>query len=133
MYRIFYMIVPFVVMLMSSCHSKDTSNPEEMAALTAKTYYEYLADGKCEAWVDGFYRPDSIPANYREQLVANARMYVGQIRETHKGLVSVGIAGAKVDTAQHVGHVFLVLAFADSVKEEIVVPMVSSGGNWYMR
>ncbi len=105
----------------------------KIAGQTAKIYYEYLINGKYEAYVDGFHQPDSIPANYREQLITNAKMFVGMINEKHNGLKSVSVANAKADTARHVGQAFLLLCFGDSTREEIVVPMEQHHGVWMMR
>ena len=46
---------------------------------------------------------------------------------------SVDIISAKADTAHHVADVFLLLAYGDSTKEQIVVPMVQVDGDWKMR
>ncbi len=121
------------LLAMLSCHRSDGPSQEELAGRAAKIYYEYLRDGNYAAYVDGFYRPDSIPGCYREQLITSAKQYVWQMREDHKGLAAVEIAGAKADTAKHVGHAFLMLCFKDSVREEIVVPMVLHDGNWMLR
>lgn len=99
----------------------------------AKAYYDYLIEGKYEAYIDGFYQPDSIPGSYREQLIVNAKQYAAQMKEDHGGLAAVKVAGAKADTARHTGHAFLVLCFKDSTKEEIVVPMALVEGNWMMK
>ena len=116
-----------------ACRKAERPDPNEVAARTAKLYYDNLVHGNAEAYVDAFYRPDSIPASYRSQLVDAAKMYVAQMAEDHGGLDSVGISGARTDTARHVGHAFLVLCFKDSVKEQIVVPMVLHGGNWMLK
>ena len=121
------------VLSLASCRNAEGPKPEEQAARAAKIYYEYLRDGKYAAYVDGFYRPDSIPPSYREQLIVSAEQYAWQMKQDHKGLDSVGISTAKVDTAKHVGHVFLVLCFKDSVREVIVVPMALHHGNWMLR
>ena len=117
----------------SSCSPAKPQNPNELAVRAAKVYYDYLIAGNFEAYVDGFYRPDSIPGSYREQLIVNAKQYVGQIKDDHSGLAAVHAVSAKTDTARHVGRAFLMLCFGDSTKEEIVVPMVLHGGNWYMK
>ena len=116
-----------------SCRRADGPKPEEIVARAAKVYYGYLLEGKYAAYTDGFYRPDSIPGSYREQLVTSAKQYVWQMKDDHGGLHGVETAGARVDTARHSGHAFLVLCFADSTREEIVVPMVQVHGVWYMR
>lgn len=117
--------------LLQAC--KEAPKAEEMAAQTAKTYYEMLMRGDYDLFVDGTYRPDSIPASYREQLVDNAKMYVGQQQEEHRGIRQVKVAGAQVDTARHRGDVLLVLSYGDSTSEQIVVPMVCQDGVWYMK
>ena len=53
----------------SSCSPAKPQNPNELAVRAAKVYYDYLIAGNFEAYVDGFYRPDSIPGSYREQLI----------------------------------------------------------------
>ena len=123
----------FVTLCMLSCHKTEGQKPEELAGRTAKAYYDYLIEGKYEAYTDGFYQPDSIPGSYREQLIVNAKQYAAQMKEDHGGLAAVKVAGAKADTARHTGHAFLVLCFKDSTKEEIVVPMALVVGNWMMK
>ncbi|MBM6993155.1 MAG: hypothetical protein I3J02_07825 [Prevotella sp.] len=107
--------------------------PDEVAAQAAKTYYDLLIQGKYDQFVDGRYQPDSIPASYREQLLANAKMFVGEQQEAHRGIREVRIANAKADTAHHVANVFLVFVYGDSTNEEILVPMVEHKGVWYTR
>ena len=58
---------------------------------------------------------------------------MGQLKDDHSGLAAVQAISAKTDTARHVGRAFLMLCFADSTKEEIVVPMVLHDGNWYLK
>jgi hypothetical protein len=121
----------FVVMMIVAC----TSSPDEgeVAARAAKEYYGYLLQGNIASFVDGHYRPDSIPDTYREQLITNTKMYVNQQNEEHRGIKDIRIVDTKTDMQKHAANVFLVLSFGDSTSEEIVVPMVESGGVWYLR
>ena len=128
-----YLLSALFILVLASCSKPAEPKPEEVAGRAAKAYYDYLIQGKYDAYVDAFYRPDSIPAIYREQLIVSTKQYVWQMKTDHQGLDSVTIAGAKVDTAKHVGHAFLVLCFKDSTREEIVVPMTLKKGNWMMR
>lgn len=107
--------------------------PGEVAAQTAKVYYEYLLQGKYDQFVDGRYQPDSIPDTYREQLITNARMFAGQMNDEHQGLKAVHVANGEADTARHVANAFLVFTYGDKTTEEVVVPMVEREGVWYMR
>lgn len=121
----------FVVMMIVAC----TSSPDEgeVAARAAKEYYGYLLQGNVASFVDGHYCPDSIPDTYREQLITNTKMYVSQQNEEHRGIKDIRIVDTKTDMQKHAANVFLVLSFGDSTSEEIVVPMVESGGVWYLR
>lgn len=113
-----------------ACGGKD---PGEVAAHAAKQYYDYLLQEKYDAFVDGQYRPDAIPSSYREQLIANSKMFMSQQAQEHRGIKEVRIVDAKADTAQHAANVFLLFAYGDSTSEEINVPMVEHEGIWYLR
>ena len=121
----------FVAMVIVACTS--SLDQGEVAARAAKEYYGYLLQGNIASFVDGHYRPDSIPDTYREQLITNTKMYVNQQNEEHRGIKDIRIVDAKTDMQKHAANVFLVLSFGDSTSEEIVVPMVESGGVWYLR
>lgn len=121
----------FVAMVIVACSS--TPDQGEVAARAAKEYYGYLLQGDVASFVDGHYRPDSIPDTYREQLITNTKMYVNQQNEEHRGIKDIRIVDTKTDMQKHAANVFLVLSFGDSTSEEIVVPMVESGGVWYLR
>lgn len=121
----------FVAMVIVACTS--SLDEGEVAARAAKEYYGYLIQGNIASFVDGHYRPDSIPDTYREQLITNTKMYVNQQNEEHRGIKDIRIVDTKTDMQKHAANVFLVLSFGDSTSEEIVVPMVESGGVWYLR
>ena len=121
----------FVAMVIVACTS--SLDEGEVAARAAKEYYGYLLQGDVASFVDGHYRPDSIPDTYREQLITNAKMYVNQQNDEHRGIKDIRIVDAKTDMQKHAANVFLVLSFGDSTSEEVVVPMVESGGVWYLR
>ena len=117
---------------LSSC-KKESPDPGYFAGIAAKGYYDLLLEGKYQEFVSGYQQRNRIPKGYQEQLLLNAQMFVEQQKEDHKGLKSVDIISAKADTAHHVANVFLSLAYGDSTKEQIVVPMVQVDGDWKMR
>ena len=127
-----FFIILMIGVGVTSC-KKEEIDPAVVAGNVAKQYYQYLLDGKYEEFVDGYYQPDSIPGVYREQLITNAKMFVGLQKEVHQGMVKVDVAKASVDTANHVANVFLNIAYGDSTTEEVVVPMVLVDGNWMMK
>ena len=112
---------------------KESPQIECFAEIAAKGYYDLLLEGKYQEFVAGYQQRNRIPKGYQEQLLLNAQMFVEQQKEDHKGMKSVDIISAKADTAHHVADVFLSLAYGDSTKEQIVVPMVQVDGDWKMR
>lgn len=119
-------------MLLGGC-KPEAPSADALAGQAAKVYYDQLLAGQVEAWVDGFYQPDSLPASYRSQLVDNARMFLATQREEHGGIDSVSLVRCTADTARHTANAFLLLTFGDRTHEEVVVPMVENGGVWMMR
>ena len=118
-------------LLIVNCSTRP--DPADVAAQTAKLYYDYLLEGKYEAFIDGQYRPDSIPGSYREQLIMNAKMFMGQQQREHRGIKETRIVNAEADTARHEANVFMVFCYGDSTTEEVLVPMVENKGIWYLR
>lgn len=124
----------FLIVFFFSCSTKE-SGPDAgaIAAQSAKVYYEYLLKGEYGAFVDGRYQPHAMPESYRQQLITNAKMFVGQEEKEHRGLKAVRVSDARADTAKHVANAFLTFTYGDGTKEEVVVPMVESGGTWFLR
>lgn len=126
---------------MAACSSD--VNQEERAMITAQKYYEQLVAGNYEGFVEGTINSqDSLPADYKEQLVLNAKMYVERMQNEHQGIRSVKALRAQVDTLKAnnsdeilaiTARAFVALGFADSTKEEILVPMVLKDDVWYLR
>ena len=127
----FQAVLSLCFMLLLSCSR--SADPAEVVGRVAKQSYCYLLEGKYEEFVDCHYQPDSIPVSYREQLVANAMMFVGQQKSDHGGMVKVDIIRAEVDTALHSANAFLSVQYGDSTCEEILVPMVERESVWYLR
>ena len=102
-------------------------------AAYAKEYYDRLIAGDYEAFLNGKADTDSLPADYRAQLLKAYELYKQELDQTHGGIAEVTISNARCDSTQQLMHAFLLLHFKDSVKEEITVPMVQREGQWKMR
>ena len=124
------LIVLLLVALWSACSRE---HPEKIAAQAAKECYDLLLDGKYDEFIARKANTDSIPASYREQLVANMKMFADQMQQEHHGMKEVRIVNCTADTARHSANVFLVICFGDSTIEETVVPMVENQGRWLMK
>lgn len=130
MKKIFYILLLITILFSCGSQKKD---PSEIVGKTAKIYYDYLLNGDYNAFVDGMNQPERIPDNYREQLVANAKMFIGQQKEDHKGIKKIAVSAAKADTIHNTGDAYLLLTYGDNTTEQVVVPMVKRKGVWYMR
>lgn len=122
----------FLLPLLAGC-GQEEADPNAVAGQAARTYYEYLVKGNCEAWVDGFYQPDSLPGSYRSQLVDAAKMLVAQQKEERGGMKSVDLVSAKADTAARSAQAILLMHYGNGSKEQVVVPLVMRKGLWYLR
>lgn len=109
------------------------AEPADVAAHAAKQYYDYLLEGKYEAFVDGQYRPDSISDSFRQELVMNAKMFMGQQQREHRGLLETRIVNCDIDSTLHEASVFLAFCYGDSTTEQVCVPMVEADGVWFLR
>lgn len=123
-----------IIMLLACCGEKDVvKEAEQRAGQTAKAYYELLLADKYEDFVSGSFGADSLPADYREQLVANAQMLMAQQKKDHEGIDSIGISRCVADTATHTANAFLTISYKDKTRETIVVQMVEKNDVWYMK
>ncbi len=139
MRKLIILIFSFLALGFFSC-SKERK-PDDAAARAAKEYYDSLFAKNYAYFVRGMYLPDTIPSGYREQLEANASMFVRRMNEEHHGVNDVRIMRFVNDTVASPGcksvvrtsNVFLVLCLGDSLNEEVVVPMIHHKGRWLMR
>ena len=114
-----------------ACGKKDA--PDFAAAEAACDYYQQLVQGNYEQYVSGMINGDSLPADYREQLVANAKMFIAHQNDLHKGISTITVQNCVNDNTTPAAQAFLLLTYADSTSEEIVVPMVKQNDIWYMK
>ena len=123
--------------LVASCASP---TKEELASLAAKGYYDHLIHGEYEQFYEGLDHRTlsdgttlSTDSAYRSQMLDNLRQFMAHQTQAHRGVLEVRVSNATTDTVQQLTNVFLVLCFADSTNEEVVVPMVERHGAWRMK
>ena len=129
-----------VIVLLAVLAACGSATKEELASLAAKGYYDHLIHGEYEQFYEGMDQrtlPDgttlSDEAVYRSQMLDNLRQFMARQAQEHRGVLEVRVSNATTDTVQQLTNVFLVLCFADSTNEEIVVPMVEHHGAWRMK
>ena len=129
-----------VIVLLAVLAACGSATKEELASLAAKGYYDHLIHGEYEQFYEGMDQrtlPDgttlSTDSAYRSQMLDNLRQFMARQAQEHRGVLEVRVSNATTDTVQQLTNVFLVLCFADSTNEEIVVPMVERHGAWRMK
>ena len=127
MRKLVYLILIVIVVACS-----DVSR-EDQAALAAKGYYTHLVQGEYEQFVEGRFMADSLPADYRSQLIEGYKQFVAQQVEARKGIHEVSVSRAYTDSLAGYTNVLLLLCYGDSTTEEVVVPMVEQNGRWRMK
>lgn len=116
---------------LGSCGSKVET--DFAAAEAAKGYYEQLLKGEYDAYVSAMLGGDSLPADYREQMVANAKMFVDNQQKLHRGVSRIDVQNCLNDSLTPTAQAFLLLTYGDNTSEEVVVPMVKRGERWLMK
>lgn len=123
-----------LALLLGACGDKTTEvNQGELAARTAKIYYDSLAAGHTEAFYQGKLKPDTVPESYRRQLMALLKQHTCDEQKRHKGIDSVRISRYQYDDKTQTADVFLTLVYGDHTQEQIVVPMIKRDSLWLMR
>ena len=129
--RLGYIAFAIAVVMMAACSR--TVDQEQLVANTAMLYCQYLIDGKYDDFVAGIDQRVEPAAGYAEQLRANAKMFVAAQAKTRGGVVGINVTGAEVSPKEHTAAAYILLHYADSTKEQVVLPMVERDGVWFMR
>ena len=102
--------------------------------MAAEGYYRHLLRGEYEQFLEGKVGADSLPSDYRSQLLDGYRQFISQQQAAHQGIVDVSVTNVRTDSLDAYTSVFLLLCYGDSTQEEVIVPMVSlPDGRWRMR
>ena len=124
-------LVLAVVLGLCGCTEK---TPEQQAIDTVLESFEGLIEGDYEAFLNGRSGMDDIPDSYREQLLVAYKQFIHQQRKAHGDISSIVALRTQTDPVARQMLVFLMVNYADSTNEEIVVPMVEDAdGLWKMK
>ena len=123
-------VLVMLVFLAGSCSSP---SKEELASLAAKGYYQHLIEGDFEHFLEGRMMADSLPADYRSQLIDGYSQFLAQQVKARGGINEVRISRAFTDSTQQYTSVLLMLCYGDSTTEEVVVPMIERDCRWMMK
>ena len=130
MRKLVYLVLLVFLVQWAACSSP---TKEELASLAAKGYYQHLIEGDYDHFLEGRVMADSLPNDYRSQLIDGYSQFLAQQVNARGGINEVRISRAYTDSTQQYTSVLLMLCYADSTTEEVVVPMVEHNGRWMMK
>lgn len=129
MRRLVYLVLLVFLAQWAACSSPTR---EELASLAAKGYYQHLIEGDFDHFLEGRVMADSLPDDYRSQLIDGYAQFLAQ-QQARGGIREVRISRAFTDSTQQYTSVLLMLCYGDSTTEEVVVPMTERNGRWMMK
>ena len=122
-----------LVALVASCTktAPDTFSHESVQQ-AAQRYYTYFVNGDAKHYVEGMADSQTFPEDYTRQM---QDVIVQAAKElARKGeVVSVEALSDSLYAADSTAYVFLDLVFADSVHEQVGVPMVFQKSKWRVK
>ena len=130
MRKLVYLVLLVFLAQWAACSSPTR---EELASLAAKGYYQHLIEGDFDHFLEGRVMADSLPDDYRSQLIDGYSQFLAQQVKARGGINEVRISRAFTDSTQQYTSVLLMLCYGDSTTEEVVVPMVEHDGRWMMK
>ncbi len=130
MRKLVYLVLLVFLAQWAACSSPTR---EELASLAAKGYYQHLIEGDFDHFLEGRVMADSLPDDYRSQLIDGYSQFLAQQVKARGGITEVRISRAFTDSTQQYTSVLLTLCYGDSTSEEVVVPMVERNGRWMMK
>ncbi len=130
MRKLVYLVLLVFLAQWAACSSPTR---EELASLAAKGYYQHLIEGDFDHFLEGRVMVDSLPDDYRSQLIDGYSQFLAQQVKARGGINEVRISRAYTDSTQQYTSVLLMLCYGDSTTEEVVVPMVEHNGRWMMK
>ena len=97
--------------------------------MAAERYYDYLLNEDYDSYVSGFLGADSMPQELRTQMVDLMAQYMAE--QKSKGLYDVVATSEELHDST--AYVFLEMQYADSISEQIAIPLVFHDKRWQLR
>lgn len=115
-----------LLLLVTGCTNYKTHKAVRQAA---EEYYAMLIRGEYAAFVDGSVYADSLPEDYRSQLVDAVAQTMAEGQMQHL----VRATAVSDSLADSTAVVMLQLTFADSTREQVQLPLVLGEDGWRMQ
>lgn len=112
-----------------ACSSDKDEFSRKGVRMAAERYYDYLLNEDYDSYVSGFLGADSMPQELRTQMVDLMAQYMAE--QKSKGLYDVVATSEELHDST--AYVFLEMQYADSISEQIAIPLVFHDKRWQLR
>lgn len=126
------LLLGFLVLLLAACKGGDKNTQSDDPGQVAVSYYNQLAQGKYEQFVQGMESYAHKPNSYQSQTVVLIKQHDIETKNTNGGIRSVAVNKVEKSEKGSSANVFLNITYKDGSVEEIDVPMVLSKNGWKM-
>ncbi|MBO7100064.1 MAG: hypothetical protein J6W21_09380 [Bacteroidaceae bacterium] len=120
-------------LFLASCTKTDPDTfSHESVQQAAQHYYTYFVNGDAKHFVEGMAGADMFPEDYKEQMQSVITQAAKELAKKSE-VVRVEALSDSLYVADSTALVFLDLVFADSIHEQVGVPMVFKKSKWRVK
>ena len=120
-------------LFLASCTKTDPDTfSHESVQQAAQHYYTYFVNGDAKQFVEGMAGADMFPEDYKEQMQSVITQAAKELVKKSE-VVRVVALSDSLYVADSTAFVFLDLVFADSIHEQVGVPMVFQKSKWRVK
>ena len=122
-----------LLLLSAGCRRQGDHFTHASAQEAAERFYASLISGQYDEYVMAHNGADSLPHAYRSQLVDLAGQFMARQRAARGGILSATATNDTLMEADSSARVYLDVVFADSLCEQVSLPLLFRDGKWRLR
>lgn len=123
----------FLLLVVFGCNREGDRYTHQSARQAAERIYTSLLEGRYEDYVRSRYDADSLPEEYRSQLIDLADQFMARQCAVRGGILSATATTDTLIESDSSARVRLDLTFSDSLCEEVSIALVFRDQKWRMR
>ena len=121
-----------LTMLVSCSHEQRDTFSHESVRHAAERYYTFFIQGDAKRFVEGIADSPSFSEDYSRQMQSVVAQAARELAKKG-GVVRVEAISDSLYTTDSTAYVFLDLVFADSIHEQVGLPMIFQNSKWRMK
>lgn len=129
-----YVVMASLFLLMAACSGRRdlSAKGAEGARGAAEYFYELLSKGETRKYVDNMSGVAAMDSSKYRQFVDLMDQFLQEEKELRGGILSATACREQM-VEDTLAMVFLNVSFGDSTREEVMLPVVYTGGRWWIR